>query len=107
MANQSTIPSIPVETLATLEEECKALDELNKVLSVEVKGLSNGKLLMFFRYLRFGERARLRRVRGDSDMAYTELAKSKSTPTDEELGKELQAAEESVRPYTLPFEPVR
>lgn len=46
-------------------------------------------------------------MRGDSDVAYTELAKLKSTPTDEELGKELQAAEESVRPSTLPFGSVR
>ncbi|EIM91602.1 TBPIP-domain-containing protein [Stereum hirsutum FP-91666 SS1] len=77
VANQSTIPSIPVETLATLEEECKALDESNKVLSVEVKGLSN------------------------------ELAKLKSTPTDEELGKELQAAEESAAKLQSHLLPLR
>lgn len=44
VANQANIEALPAERFAALEEECKAVDEENKLIGAEVKILSSGSV---------------------------------------------------------------
>ncbi|TFK45729.1 TBPIP-domain-containing protein [Heliocybe sulcata] len=66
VANQANLDELPAERLAALEVEIKAMDEGNAVLAAEVKA------------------------------AWSELAKLKSTPTNDELTSQIEGVAQAV-----------
>ncbi|TCD63405.1 hypothetical protein EIP91_005587 [Steccherinum ochraceum] len=77
VANQANLEDMPSDKLAGLEAELKEIDEKNKELQMEVKA------------------------------ATSELAKIKSTPTDEELSSQLDETAASVKKLIARLEPLR
>jgi hypothetical protein len=86
VVNQSTLEVVPPEKLSSLEAELKAVEEENSVLSVDAKGLSSGSFQLpaplFFL--------------DEAVLFFKELAKVKSTPTDDELGIQITNLEQEV-----------
>lgn len=93
VANQANLEDMPSEKLSGLEAEFKEIDEQNKALQMEVRAATMGKA----GYMRFSWRFR------QTDASLTELAKIKSTPTDDELASQLDEAAASVHFSSFKF----
>jgi hypothetical protein len=85
VANQANIESIPAEGIATLETEIKAIDDENKLVAADVKALTNGSFSILFSH------------RLSNFLRRLELSKLKSSPTDTELGVQMEQTQVQVR----------
>lgn len=45
VANQANMEDMPVERLKTLEEEHKKIEEMNKVVQVDIKAVTSGEYM--------------------------------------------------------------
>ncbi|KAF7315238.1 TBPIP domain-containing protein [Mycena indigotica] len=77
VANQASISVIPAEQLASLEQEVKNLQEENKMLGTQIKASSS------------------------------ELAKIKSTPTDDELTTQISELMQTIQKIDAQLQPLR
>ncbi|KAG9316169.1 TBPIP-domain-containing protein [Chiua virens] len=77
VANQNEIDTLDAGELAALESECKATEEANSAISAQVKGLQS------------------------------ELNKLKSTPTDSELGVQVEEAKQTIAHLLARLAPLR
>ena len=88
MVNQDKVECMPAEKLAALEEECKMVDDVNKTMNAEVKTLNQG-IQQILSPLSFSYYSLWTQL--------SELAKLRSTPTDEELVGQIAKTQASVR----------
>jgi len=86
VANQAKIETLPSERISVLEAEYKAEDEENKAIAAQTKALSNGKL-HFVLVTFFSASLRVNTA---------ELAKIRGTPTNDELGSQIDELKTTV-----------
>jgi 26S proteasome regulatory subunit, ATPase 3, interacting protein len=93
VANQANLEDMPVEKLRALEDEHKAIEEASKALVIEVKAVNTGR--------KMAKNSKLDWSSAIADQGYIspfeELAKLRSTPTDQEIETQLSETAASVR----------